>query len=214
MLAAKYGGYLTFGALGGGKESAPGQPTLHQLRQIYRLPQLTPACQVSSSALHPRVSVSTNLLCKSKKQKKRRKVSAITCHTRELLCPAAALFCVELLLRACLTCQQPLHSNEGTFSLKLAASHHSATLIVCRCCHQGAESIADTVAQTIDQPNAIAGKQQHPRMHRQSMCQTARQRRGVHFICFGDAGVRRHWQSCGTQPQPTAAQCSHGGGRA
>ena len=46
MLAAKYGGYLTFGALGGGKESAPGQPTLHQLRQIYRLPQLTPACQV------------------------------------------------------------------------------------------------------------------------------------------------------------------------
>lgn len=46
MLAAKYGGYLTFGALGGGKESAPGQPTLHQLKHMYRLPDLTPNCQV------------------------------------------------------------------------------------------------------------------------------------------------------------------------
>lgn len=50
MLAAKYGGYLTFGALGGGKESAPGQPTLRQLRQMYRLPQLTPDCQVHAAA--------------------------------------------------------------------------------------------------------------------------------------------------------------------
>ena len=65
MLAAKYGGYLTFGALGGGKESAPGQPTLHQLRQMYRLPQLTPACQVSRSSLHPPVAVFTDLWCKS-----------------------------------------------------------------------------------------------------------------------------------------------------
>lgn len=46
MLAAKYGGYLTFGALGGGKESAPGQPTLHQLRNMYRLPDLTSNCQI------------------------------------------------------------------------------------------------------------------------------------------------------------------------
>lgn len=46
MLAAKYGGYLTFGALGGGKESAPGQPTLHQLKHMYRLPDLTSSCQV------------------------------------------------------------------------------------------------------------------------------------------------------------------------
>ncbi len=46
MLAAKYGGYLTFGALGGGKESAPGQPTLHQLKHMYRLPDLTPNSQV------------------------------------------------------------------------------------------------------------------------------------------------------------------------
>ncbi len=54
MLAAKYGGYLTFGALGGGKESAPGQPTLHQLRHMYRLPDLTPNCQVfnHSTTLH------------------------------------------------------------------------------------------------------------------------------------------------------------------
>lgn len=46
LLAAKYGGFLTFGAQGGGKESAPGQPTLHQLKHTYRLPQLTPNCQV------------------------------------------------------------------------------------------------------------------------------------------------------------------------
>lgn len=46
MLAAKYGGYLTFGALGGGKESAPGQPTLHQLKHMYRLPDLTSDCQI------------------------------------------------------------------------------------------------------------------------------------------------------------------------
>ncbi|KAL0035402.1 hypothetical protein WJX77_005085 [Trebouxia sp. C0004] len=46
MLAAKYGGYLTFGALGGDKQSAPGQPTLHQLIHMYRLPDLTPNCQI------------------------------------------------------------------------------------------------------------------------------------------------------------------------
>ena len=50
MLAAKYGGYLTFGALQGGKESAPGQPTLHQLQHVYRLPDLTPQCKVLSAA--------------------------------------------------------------------------------------------------------------------------------------------------------------------
>ena len=50
LLGAKYGAYLTFGALGGGKESAPGQPTLHQLRNMYRLPQLSPDCQAS---VHP-----------------------------------------------------------------------------------------------------------------------------------------------------------------
>ena len=48
LLAAKYGGYLTFGAQGGGKESAPGQPTLHQITHMNRIPELTPHCQVSA----------------------------------------------------------------------------------------------------------------------------------------------------------------------
>lgn len=37
LLAAKFGSFLTFGALRSGAESAPGQPTLSQLRDIYRL---------------------------------------------------------------------------------------------------------------------------------------------------------------------------------
>lgn len=48
MLAAKYGGYLTFGALRGGAESAPGQPTLHQLQHQYHLPSLTRDCKVNN----------------------------------------------------------------------------------------------------------------------------------------------------------------------
>ena len=39
LLAAKFGSFLTFGALSSGAESAPGQPTLAQLRDIYRLPK-------------------------------------------------------------------------------------------------------------------------------------------------------------------------------
>ena len=38
LLAPKYGGYLTFGSLSSGKESAPGQPTIAQLRDLFRLP--------------------------------------------------------------------------------------------------------------------------------------------------------------------------------
>lgn len=38
ILAPKFAGVLTFGALGAGRESAPGQPTVQQLRQLYRLP--------------------------------------------------------------------------------------------------------------------------------------------------------------------------------
>lgn len=38
LLAPKYGSYLTFGSLGSGKESAPGQPTVEQLRFLFRLP--------------------------------------------------------------------------------------------------------------------------------------------------------------------------------
>ena len=41
ILAAKYGGYLTFGALSAGQESAPGQPTVADLRDLYRIHQHT-----------------------------------------------------------------------------------------------------------------------------------------------------------------------------
>lgn len=37
ILAPKYGGYLTFGALSPERQSAPGQPTIDQLRNLYRL---------------------------------------------------------------------------------------------------------------------------------------------------------------------------------
>jgi hypothetical protein len=36
LLAAKYGGYLTFAALSPERASAPGQPTISQLQQLYR----------------------------------------------------------------------------------------------------------------------------------------------------------------------------------
>ena len=37
ILAPKYGGYLTFGALSPERQSAPGQPTIDQLKKLYRL---------------------------------------------------------------------------------------------------------------------------------------------------------------------------------
>lgn len=37
ILAPKYGGYLTFGALSPERQTAPGQPTIHQLKHMYRL---------------------------------------------------------------------------------------------------------------------------------------------------------------------------------
>jgi 3-dehydroquinate dehydratase / shikimate dehydrogenase len=37
ILASKYGGFLTFGALSSGQESAPGQPTLQDLINMYRI---------------------------------------------------------------------------------------------------------------------------------------------------------------------------------
>ncbi|GMH42670.1 hypothetical protein BSKO_10589 [Bryopsis sp. KO-2023] len=46
ILAPKYGGFLTFGALGEGRESAPGQPTVRQLRTLYRLPKMTSKTKV------------------------------------------------------------------------------------------------------------------------------------------------------------------------
>ena len=46
ILAPRYGGHLTFGALAAGRESAPGQPTVAQLRDLYRLQQQQPSTQV------------------------------------------------------------------------------------------------------------------------------------------------------------------------
>ena len=45
LLAAKSGAYLTFGALSPGQASAPGQPTVEQLRSLYRLPTQNAATQ-------------------------------------------------------------------------------------------------------------------------------------------------------------------------
>ena len=63
LLAAKFGSFLTFGALRSGAESAPGQPTLAQLRELYRVPSQSsstkvmgvignPIAQSKSPALH------------------------------------------------------------------------------------------------------------------------------------------------------------------
>ena len=46
LLAAKFGSFLTFGALRSGAESAPGQPTLAQLRDLYRVPAQSKATKV------------------------------------------------------------------------------------------------------------------------------------------------------------------------
>ena len=46
LLAAKFGSFLTFGARRSGTESAPGQPTLEQLRDLYRLPKQSPKTKV------------------------------------------------------------------------------------------------------------------------------------------------------------------------
>lgn len=40
LLCAKFGGYLTFGTLGAGKESAPGQPTMKDLIDTYKIRSL------------------------------------------------------------------------------------------------------------------------------------------------------------------------------
>ena len=40
ILCPKFGGYLTFGTLGAGKESAPGQPTMSDLLEVYRIKQI------------------------------------------------------------------------------------------------------------------------------------------------------------------------------
>lgn len=46
ILAPKFGGFLTFGSLRSGAESAPGQPTVQQLREMYRVHKQSPVTQV------------------------------------------------------------------------------------------------------------------------------------------------------------------------
>lgn len=46
FLCPKFGSYLTFGSLGSGLESAPGQPTLLELRNVYRSGQVNGATEV------------------------------------------------------------------------------------------------------------------------------------------------------------------------
>lgn len=46
LLSAKFGSYLTFGAIRRGAESAPGQPLLEELRGLYRVPKQTAATKV------------------------------------------------------------------------------------------------------------------------------------------------------------------------
>lgn len=46
ILCAKFGGYLTFGTLEAGMVSAPGQPTLKDLLDLYNFRQLGPDTKV------------------------------------------------------------------------------------------------------------------------------------------------------------------------
>ena len=46
ILCAKYGGYLTFASLEKGKESAPGQPTVSDLINKYKIRQIGPDTKV------------------------------------------------------------------------------------------------------------------------------------------------------------------------
>lgn len=46
ILATKYGGYLTFGALSPERQTAPGQPTVQQLRKLYRMGSQTSSTKV------------------------------------------------------------------------------------------------------------------------------------------------------------------------
>ena len=46
ILARKFGAFGTFAALTGGAESAPGQPTIHDLQALYRWDKITPATRV------------------------------------------------------------------------------------------------------------------------------------------------------------------------
>ena len=47
ILAPKFGSHLTFGALSSEKASAPGQPLLSELKDLYGLPQQSAATEVN-----------------------------------------------------------------------------------------------------------------------------------------------------------------------
>lgn len=53
ILTGKFGGFLTFGSLETGKESAPGQITARQLRELYRYPTVGPATQLYGVVAKP-----------------------------------------------------------------------------------------------------------------------------------------------------------------
>lgn len=46
ILAPKFGGFLTFGALKSGQESAPGQPTIDELRNVYQIDRINEETKV------------------------------------------------------------------------------------------------------------------------------------------------------------------------
>lgn len=48
LLAPKFGGYLTFGALSAEKSSATGQPTIAELRRLYRVHSQTEDTKVQT----------------------------------------------------------------------------------------------------------------------------------------------------------------------
>ena len=54
LLASRFGSHLTFACLGKGRASAPGQPSISDLRSMYRADQLEPTTRVSLfSPCHP-----------------------------------------------------------------------------------------------------------------------------------------------------------------
>jgi 3-dehydroquinate dehydratase/shikimate dehydrogenase len=58
LLAPKFGGYITFGALSPAQASAPGQPTIAELRGLYRLPSQGPSTQVPPLLFLPHAATS------------------------------------------------------------------------------------------------------------------------------------------------------------
>lgn len=62
ILAPKFGGFLTFGTLSKGQESAPGQPTLEDLIKVYRLKQMGRDTKVFGLAANPVVQSKSPIL--------------------------------------------------------------------------------------------------------------------------------------------------------